>query len=68
MVSLDDFCVYLMSRAQHTYRIVTGSDDKKVKVVAAETGKVAFDKPFHDDCVCTVLYTKEFFVSCSGDR
>jgi WD40 repeat protein len=47
---------------------VTGSDDRKVKVVVAETGQVIYDKAFHDDWVRTVLYTTEFFVSGSDDR
>jgi len=50
------------------YSIVTGSDDRKVKVVVAETGQVIYDTAFHDDWVRTVLYTTEFFISCSDDR
>jgi WD40 repeat protein len=47
---------------------VTGSDDRKVKVVVAETGQVIYDMAFHDDWVRTVLYTKNFFISGSDDR
>jgi WD40 repeat protein len=47
---------------------VTGSDDRKVKVVAAETGQVIYDTAFHNDWVRTVLYTTEFFISGSDDR
>jgi WD40 repeat protein len=47
---------------------VTGSDDRKVKVVAAETGQVIYDTAFHNDWVCSVLYTTEFFISGSDDR
>ena len=50
------------------YRIVTGSDDRKVKVVVAETGRVIYDMAFHDDWVRSVLYTTEFFISGSDDR
>ncbi|KAH9967795.1 hypothetical protein BJV74DRAFT_868775 [Russula compacta] len=49
-------------------RIVTGSDDKKVKVVIVETGQVIYDTGFHSDWVRTVLFTTEFFISCSDDR
>lgn len=52
----------------YTSRIVTGSDDRKVKVVAAETGHVIFDTAFHNDWVRTVAYTTDFFVSGSDDR
>jgi WD40 repeat protein len=47
---------------------VTGSDDRKVKVVVAETGQVIYNTAFHDDWVRTVLYTTQFFISCSDDR
>ena len=50
------------------HRIVTGSDDRKVKVVVAETGDVIHDTAFHDDWVRAVLYTTEFFISGSDDR
>ncbi len=46
---------------------MTGSDDNKVKVVVAETGRVIYDTAFHDDWVRTVLYTTEFFISGSDD-
>lgn len=59
--------MYLISRAQPTYRIVTGSDDTIVKVVAAETGQVIYDRAFHNDWVRAVLYTTEFFISASDD-
>ena len=52
----------------HTSRIVTGSDDRKVKVVAAETGHVIYDTAFHNDWVRTVVCTTNFFVSGSDDR
>ena len=47
---------------------MTGSDDRKVKVVVAETGQVIYDMAFHNDWVFTVLFTTEFFISCSDDR
>jgi WD40 repeat protein len=47
---------------------VTGSDDRKVKVVVAETGQVIYNTAFHDAWVRTVLYTTEFFISGSDDR
>jgi WD40 repeat protein len=47
---------------------VTGSDDRKVKVVVAETGQVIYNTAFHDDRVRTVLYTTQFFISYSDDR
>jgi WD40 repeat protein len=47
---------------------VTGSDDRKVKVVAAETGQVIYDTAFHNDWVRTVVYTTDFFISGSDDR
>jgi hypothetical protein len=47
---------------------VTGSEDRKVKVVIAETGQVIYNMAFHDDWVRTVLYTTEFFISGSDDR
>jgi hypothetical protein len=47
---------------------VTGSDDRKVKVVVAETGQVIYVTAFHDDWVRTVLYTTNFFISGSDDR
>jgi hypothetical protein len=47
---------------------VTGSDDRKVKVVVAKTGHVIHDMAFHYDWVRMVLYTKEFFISASDDR
>ena len=47
---------------------MTGSDDRKVKVVVAETGQVIYDMAFHDDWVRAVLYTTEFFISGSDDR
>ena len=60
--------MYFVSFVQHTYRIVTGSDDRKVKVVDAETREVIYNTAFHDDWVRTVLYTKDFFISGSDDR
>ena len=59
---------YFTSRVQPRSRIVTGSDDRKVKVVAVETGQVIYDTAFHNDWVRTVLYTTEFFISASDDR
>ncbi len=50
----------------HTSRIVT-SNDRKVKVIAAETGHI-YDTAFHDDWVHTVIYTTKFFISWSDDR
>ena len=47
---------------------MSGSDDRKVKVVVAETGQVIYDMAFHGDWVRTVLFTTEFFISCSDDR
>ena len=47
---------------------MTGSDDRKVKVVVIETGQVLYDTAFHDSWVRTVLYTTEFFISGSDDR
>ena len=47
---------------------MTGSDDRKVKVVVAETGQVIYNMAFHDDWVRTVLYTTNFFISGSDDR
>lgn len=47
---------------------MTGSDDRKVKVVVAETGRVIYDTAFHDNWVRSVLYTTEFFISGSDDR
>ena len=47
---------------------MTGSDDRKVKVVVAETGQVIYDMAFHDDWIRTVLYTTNFFISGSDDR
>ena len=47
---------------------MTGSDDRKVKVVVAETGQVIYDTVFHDGWVRTVLYTTDFFISGSDDR
>jgi hypothetical protein len=47
---------------------VTGSDDRKVKVVVAKTRQVICDTAFHYDWVRTVLYTTEFFISASDDR
>jgi WD40 repeat protein len=47
---------------------VTGSDDRKVKVVAVETGQIIYDTAFHNDWVRAVLYTTEFFISSSDDR
>ncbi|KAI0296962.1 WD40-repeat-containing domain protein [Multifurca ochricompacta] len=44
-------------------RIVTGSDDRKVKVVAAESGQIIYDTAFHNDWIRTVLYTVDFFIS-----
>ena len=61
MISL---CTYI----QPIYRIVTGSDDRNVKVVTAETGEVIYDTAFHDDWVRAVLYTEKFFISGSDDR
>jgi len=46
---------------------VTGSDDRKVKVVVAETGHVIYNPAFHDDWVRTVIYTTHFFISGSDD-
>ena len=48
--------------------MVTGSDDRKVKVVAVETGQVIFDTALHNDWVRTVLYGTKFFISGSDDR
>ena len=67
-MGLDDSAVYIMSRVQPICRIVTGSDDRKVKVVAAETGQVIYDTAFHNGWVRAVLFTTEFFISCSDDR
>ena len=67
-VCLSDSIVYLTSYAPPIYRIVTGSEDGKVKVVAAETGQVIYDTAFHDDWVCTVVFSSEFFISGSHDR
>ena len=50
-----------------TSRIVTGSDDRKVKVIAAETGHIIYDTAFHNDWVRTVVFTTDFFVSGSDD-
>ena len=47
---------------------MTGSDDRKVKVVVAETGQVIYNMAFHDNWVRTVLYTTQFFISSSDDR
>ena len=47
---------------------MTGSDDRKVKVVVAETGQVIYDMTSHEDWVRTVLHTTEFFISGSDDR
>lgn len=47
---------------------MTGSDDRRVKVVVAETGQVVHDMAFHNDWIFTVLFTAEFFISCSDDR
>ena len=47
---------------------MTGSADKKVKVVVAETGQVIYDTAFHRDWVHTVVFTSEFFISGSADR
>lgn len=47
---------------------MTGSDDRKVKVVVAETGQVIYQTAFHDDWVRTVLYSTNFFISSSDDR
>ena len=66
-VGLDDLPLY--ARLIYSiYRIVTGSGDRKVKVVAAETGEVIYDTAFHSDWVCTVLFTTDSFISCSDDR
>ena len=67
-VCLSDTAVYLTSYAPRIYRIVTGSDDRKVKVVAVETGQVIYDTAFHGDWVHTVVFTSEFFISGSDDR
>ena len=67
-VCLSDAAVYLTSYTPRIYRIVTGSDDRKVKVVAAETGQVIYDTAFHDDWIRTVVFTSEFFISGSDDR
>ena len=58
----------ILRRVQLTSRIVTGSDDRKVKVVDVETRQVIYNAAFHDDWVCTVLYTEDFFISGSDDR
>ena len=60
--------VYPTSCIQRPYSVVTGSDDRKVKVVAIETGQVIFDTAFHDDWVRTVVFGSEFFFSGSDDR
>ena len=46
---------------------MTGSDDRKVKVVVAETGQVIYDTAFHQSYVRTVVFTSEFFISGSDD-
>ena len=67
-VCLSDTSVYPTSCVPCIYRIVTGSDDRKVKVVAVETGQVIYDTAFHNDWVRTVVFTSEFFISGSDDR
>jgi WD40 repeat protein len=54
----------------HAYkcRIITGSDDSKVKVVAVETGNVMYTMAFHRSWVRAVLSTQDHFISCSDDR
>ena len=47
---------------------MTGSDDRKVKVVVAGTGQVIYDMTSHESWVRTVLYTPWFFISGSDDR
>ena len=59
--------MHFTSWIQPTYRIVTGSNDRKVKVVVAETGQVIYDTALHDDWVRAVLYTTEYFISSSDD-
>ena len=60
--------VYPTSLIERRYSVVTGSDDRKVKVVAIETGQVIFDTAFHDGWVRTVVFGSEFFFSGSDDR
>ena len=62
--------MHLTSYAPRIYRIVTGSADGTVKVVAAETGQVIYDTAFHWDrsSVLAVVFTSEFFISGSDDR
>jgi WD40 repeat protein len=61
--------LWTCSRDQRVYtRIVTGSDDRKVKVVAVDTGQIIYEIALHNDCVRTVLYAEEFFISASDDR
>ena len=67
-VGLNNCPVYFTLRIQLACRIVTGSDDRKVKVVAAETGQIIYETAFHNDWVGSVLYTTEFFISGSDDR
>ena len=62
----DTICISLIRSC--ISRIVTGSDDRIVKVVAAETGQVIYDTAFHNDWVRTVVFTSEFFISGSDDR
>jgi WD40 repeat protein len=47
---------------------VTGSDDKTVKVIIAETGEIIYDIADHDGFVSAVLFTSNFFISASDDR
>jgi WD40 repeat protein len=60
--------MYPTSHIERRYSVVTGSDDRKVKVVAIETGQVIFDTAFHDDWVRSVVFGSEFFFSGSDDR
>ena len=61
---------YPWSVMTHAYkcRIITGSDDSKVKVVAVETGNVMYTMAFHRSWVRAVLSTQDHFISCSDDR
>jgi WD40 repeat protein len=63
-----DSTVYPTSYVQRIYRVVTGSEDRKVKVVAVEIGQTIYDTAFHDDWVRTVVFGSEFFFSGSDDR
>jgi WD40 repeat protein len=66
-VSINMQCI-MPPHVQRVFSIVTGSDDRKVKVVDAKLGNVVFDTAFHDDYVRAVVFGTEFFFSCSDDR